>query len=104
MNWNTLMKETRDTNRVLLHRQENEKYIPVKDESSEFTLTDYCIDENGHIEDMEWECSHNNVEHDLVESPFMTFEGVKMYGYHEQICTDCNAIYNGMDEVWEYEK
>jgi hypothetical protein len=102
--WNQLVKEIRDTNRVLLHRQHNARYIPIRDESSEFTLGDYCINENGHIEDMEWVCSHVNTEHDTVETPFMTFEGVKMYGTTEQYCTDCEAVYNGLNEVWEYEK
>lgn len=104
MNWTTAIKEIRDTNRVLLHRQENSTYIPVRDESSEFTLSDYCIDENGKVEDMWWNCSHNNIEHDLVETPYMTFEGVKMYGSHEQICSDCGALFNSMEEVWENER
>lgn len=38
MGWNELMEEIRVNNRVLIHRQDNSLYIPIRDISSGKTL------------------------------------------------------------------
>lgn len=98
--WEDTMTIIRDTNKVLLHRQENSKYIPVKDKSAVFTLEDYCIDENGKVEDMAWGCEHRNTSFDSTDLPFNTLEGVKTYEVVYQTCEDCGARYNEIDEEW----
>jgi len=96
--WEDTMQLIRDVNRSFT-RTQNRRSIPVRDISTEFILGDYCIT-NGRLEDMYWECQHNNQGFDEVETPYMTLEGVKDYKTIVRICDDCDATYNEIDEEW----
>jgi hypothetical protein len=98
--WEDTMHLIRDVNRAFKYRQENARYIPVRDESTEFILGDYGLDDKGNLEDMDWQCQHLNQGFDEVDTPFMTFEGVKDYTTVVRTCDDCNATYNEIDEEW----
>lgn len=101
MNWNNVMKEIRDTNKVLLFRQDNKTYIPVTDKSTEFVLKDFCIDGSGKFEDMEWQCQHINISIESVLVPCGRFEPIEELA---TVCDDCEAIFNDVAEEWEHEK
>ncbi len=80
--------------------QSGGKFITVRNESTEYKLGDYCIDENGHIEDMEWTCQHRNTGNDYIDQYTGRLTTTNIVTY----CDDCNAVYNEWENEWEHER
>lgn len=87
--WEDTMKIIRDTNKVLIYRQENSRYIPVKDNSKTVVLVDYCIDEKGKLEDMEWGCEHENTSWEAVHAPGGFLQPNETMA---SVCLDCETV------------
>lgn len=89
------MRQIRETNRVLIHRQGGGRYIFVKDKSKPIVLVDFCINENGKLEDMEWGCEHENTSWEAVQAPGGYFEPNETMA---TVCLDCESVL--ADGVW----
>ena len=86
-----LIDEAREMNKIFKDRQEGRKRITIK-----FIETEYELNE-----DNEFVCLHRTTEQEDGEINYMSFEGPMQDSYKIEVCQECDKWYNDIDETWQ---